>query len=134
MYGTSVGSEQTAMLAAQMVGMWANGGVPNAAGLHRHANTVVSQPTLFKFASGAGLMGEAGPEAIMPLARDSQGRLGVRYEGRESPKQKSTTNVTTNHVSVSVNSPKGDPAEIRRAGAAVARKVSEIIGGSRRYV
>jgi hypothetical protein len=43
---------------------------------------VVDRPTVFPFARGIGLMGEAGPEAIMPLARDSQGRLGVR--ARES--------------------------------------------------
>ena len=42
------------------------------------ANSIVSSPTLFKFASGTGLMGEAGPEAIMPLKRDKQGNLGVR--------------------------------------------------------
>ena len=41
-------------------------------------NSVVNQPTLFKFAQGTGLMGEAGPEAIMPLKRDSNGNLGVR--------------------------------------------------------
>jgi lambda family phage tail tape measure protein len=42
------------------------------------ANSIVDSPTLFKFASGTGLMGEAGPEAIMPLKRDAQGNLGVR--------------------------------------------------------
>jgi hypothetical protein len=42
---------------------------------------VVSNPTLFKFANGTGLMGEAGPEAIMPLRRLSNGRLGVETEG-----------------------------------------------------
>jgi lambda family phage tail tape measure protein len=41
-------------------------------------NSIVNTPTLFKFARGTGLMGEAGPEAIMPLKRDSQGNLGVR--------------------------------------------------------
>ena len=44
-------------------------------------NSVVNEPTLFKFAKGTGLMGEAGPEAIMPLTRDSSGNLGVRAEG-----------------------------------------------------
>jgi lambda family phage tail tape measure protein len=40
---------------------------------------IVSGPTLFPMSGGrTGLMGEAGPEAVMPLARDSQGRLGVR--------------------------------------------------------
>jgi hypothetical protein len=40
-------------------------------------NQIVDSPTLFKFAKGTGLMGEAGPEAIMPLKRDSNGNLGV---------------------------------------------------------
>jgi lambda family phage tail tape measure protein len=44
-------------------------------------NQIVDSPTLFKFARGTGLMGEAGPEAIMPLKRDSQGNLGVRAQG-----------------------------------------------------
>ena len=44
-------------------------------------NSIVNQPTLFKFAQGTGLMGEAGPEAIMPLKRDSNGNLGVRAGG-----------------------------------------------------
>lgn len=39
---------------------------------------IVNAPTIFPMATGAGLMGEAGPEAIMPLGRDGQGRLGVR--------------------------------------------------------
>jgi tape measure domain-containing protein len=38
---------------------------------------IVSQPTLFPFAKGTGLMGEAGPEAIMPLKRGADGKLGV---------------------------------------------------------
>ena len=38
---------------------------------------VVSRPTLFKFAGGTGVMGEAGPEAIMPLKRSASGALGV---------------------------------------------------------
>lgn len=42
---------------------------------------IVNSPTLFQFAGGTGLMGEAGPEAIMPLKRDSQGRLGVQAQG-----------------------------------------------------
>lgn len=46
-------------------------------------NSVVSSPTLFKFAQGTGLMGEAGPEAIMPLKRDSNGNLGVRAGGNQ---------------------------------------------------
>jgi hypothetical protein len=42
---------------------------------------VVSSPTMFPMARGMGLMGEAGPEAIMPLERGTDGRLGVRAQG-----------------------------------------------------
>ena len=43
-------------------------------------NSIVDSPTMFKFAKGTGLMGEAGPEAIMPLKRDNNGNLGVRSD------------------------------------------------------
>jgi lambda family phage tail tape measure protein len=49
-------------------------------------NSVVSSPTLFKFAQGTGLMGEAGPEAIMPLKRDNNGNLGVRTDSGNNTK------------------------------------------------
>ena len=52
-----------------------------SATLHQHVNSVVATPTLFAFAQGAGLMGEAGPEAIMPLVRMPSGDLGVRAAG-----------------------------------------------------
>jgi phage-related minor tail protein len=42
---------------------------------------VVSSPTNFPMRGGMGLMGEAGPEAIMPLARGADGRLGVQSAG-----------------------------------------------------
>jgi len=42
---------------------------------------VVSNPTLFPMANGAGLMGEAGPEAILPLTRGANGKLGVQSQG-----------------------------------------------------
>lgn len=46
---------------------------------------VVSSPTGFAMRGGAGLMGEAGPEAIMPLARGADGRLGVQANGGARP-------------------------------------------------
>lgn len=58
-------------------GLFATGGVPGGHGLHAYANQVVNRPTVFPFASGVGLMGEAGPEAILPLRRGPGGRLGV---------------------------------------------------------
>jgi len=46
---------------------------------------VVSQATNFPMRGGMGLMGEAGPEAIMPLARGADGRLGVQAAGTGRP-------------------------------------------------
>lgn len=45
------------------------------------SNTIVTKPTTFAFAKGAGLMGESGPEAIMPLKRGANGSLGVQGGG-----------------------------------------------------
>lgn len=42
---------------------------------------IVSRPTLFPMANGVGLMGERGPEAIMPLRRGPDGKLGVAMHG-----------------------------------------------------
>ncbi|WP_054008038.1 phage tail tape measure protein [Cypionkella psychrotolerans] len=62
---------------------FALGGVPGGPGIKAYSGTVVSKPTFFPMAKGAvvGLMGEAGDEAVMPLARDASGRLGVRASG-----------------------------------------------------
>lgn len=46
---------------------------------------VVTGPTNFAMRGGRGLMGEAGPEAIMPLARGADGRLGVQSAGGGRP-------------------------------------------------
>ncbi|HGX9009423.1 TPA: phage tail tape measure protein, partial [Escherichia coli] len=48
-----------------------------SADLSRYSGTVVNRPTFFAFAKGAGVMGEAGPEAILPLRRGADGKLGV---------------------------------------------------------
>jgi phage-related minor tail protein len=39
---------------------------------------IINSPALFPFSGGAGLAGEAGPEAILPFARGLDGKLGVR--------------------------------------------------------
>ena len=66
----------------------ARGNVFSGGDLSDYSGSIVTGPTLFSygshlsaFASGAGLMGEAGPEAVMPLARASGGYLGVRAVG-----------------------------------------------------
>ena len=45
---------------------------------------IVNKPTMFPMANGVGLMGEAGPEAIMPLKRGPSGRLGVEMTNQGS--------------------------------------------------
>ena len=55
----------------------AKGGVYDSPSLSAYSNQIVNGPTTFAFAHGMGLMGEAGPEAIMPLKRTADGRLGV---------------------------------------------------------
>ena len=46
---------------------------------------VIATPSYFPLSQGLGLAGEAGPEAIMPLARDASGRLGVAAQGGAAP-------------------------------------------------
>ncbi|WP_337037857.1 MULTISPECIES: phage tail tape measure protein [Pseudescherichia] len=56
----------------------AKGGFYDSPSLSAYSNSIVDTPTFFAFAKGAGVMGEAGPEAIMPLTRTANGSLGVR--------------------------------------------------------
>ncbi|EHZ7707824.1 phage tail tape measure protein [Salmonella enterica] len=55
----------------------ADGGVYRSAGLSQYSGSIVNRPTFFAFARGAAVMGEAGPEAILPLRRGADGKLGV---------------------------------------------------------
>lgn len=56
----------------------AKGGVYESPSLSTYSNGIYDSPQFFAFAKGAGVFGEAGPEAIMPLTRTSDGSLGVR--------------------------------------------------------
>lgn len=61
----------------------AKGGVYDSPSLSAYSGGVFDSPKLFAFAKGAGVFGEAGPEAIMPLARTPDGNLGVRMMGAQ---------------------------------------------------
>ena len=67
-------------------GVYGDGGYRAFAKGGAFTNSIVDRPTFFKFARGGGfgtgLMGEAGPEAIMPLKRGSDGTLGVSVSGQ----------------------------------------------------
>ncbi|MCL2874779.1 MAG: hypothetical protein FWF12_00495 [Betaproteobacteria bacterium] len=60
-------------------GAYFDGGMSFFANGGAFTNGIYADPTLFRFANGGkfGVMGEAGPEAVMPLSRDGKGRLGV---------------------------------------------------------
>lgn len=76
--GLQVGQSAGNLTYLGSVAAAANGGV--------FSNGVYSSPTLFKFGKGGkfGVMGEAGPEAVMPLTRGPDGSLGVRADGGSS--------------------------------------------------
>lgn len=78
---------------------------------------VVSAPTYFPMSGGMGLMGEAGAEAIMPLARGSDGKLGVRGGG-------GTT------VNVSINAT--DAASFMRSEAQVSAALARAVARGKR--
>lgn len=79
---------------------------------------IVNGPTVFPMRGGTGLMGEAGPEAIMPLSRGADGKLGVR--GGSS------------HVTVNMNISTPDAQSFRQSQTQVAAGVSRAISRGNR--
>jgi tape measure domain-containing protein len=96
----------------------ANGIIPFAKG------GIVNSPTLFPFAKGIGLMGEAGPEAILPLSRGPGGKLGVMASGGGGG---GDVNVVVN-VDAKGSSVEGDAGQAKALGNAISAAVqSELI-------
>lgn len=93
--------------AASGIKLNAKGGAYASEGLSAYSNSIVSTPTYFAFAKGAGLMGEAGPEAIMPLTRSADGSLGVRMVGSQPAATGNGEIHITQHFNISGN---GDAA------------------------
>ncbi len=80
---------------------------------------VVSGPVTFPMRGGTGLMGEAGPEAIMPLARGADGKLGVRSAGGQA-------------VSVVMNITTPDVQGFNRSQGQIAAQMSRALGRGNR--
>jgi len=80
---------------------------------------VVSSATGFAMRGGMGLMGEAGPEAIMPLARGADGRLGVRGGGG-------------GNVSVTMNITTPDAQGFQRSQGQIAAQMARALGRGQR--
>jgi hypothetical protein len=81
---------------------------------------IVERPSIFGMRDGVGLMGEAGPEAILPLSRGSDGRLGVQAG--------SGGNVT--HVTFNVSTP--DASSFRRSQGQIAAQLSRAVAAGQR--
>lgn len=94
--GTSAGSSFSSGAYSNLSFNALGGSYSNSPSLSKYSGSVVSSPTMFAFAKGAGLMGEAGPEAILPLKRGSDGKLGVSMPGGGSNGSGITVNSTVN--------------------------------------
>ncbi|WP_050527402.1 phage tail tape measure protein [Pseudorhodobacter aquimaris] len=81
---------------------------------------VVSSPTNFPMRGGMGLMGEAGPEAIMPLARGADGRLGVQAGGSAQP------------ITVVMNISSPDVSGFQRSQSQIAAQASRALARGQR--
>ncbi len=101
--------------------IWAaKGRVFDSSGVQAFAmGDVFGSPTRFKFAGGMGVMGEAGPEAVMPLARDRSGRLGVRGGG-----------TTVNQVTFNISTP--DANSFRQSESQIAASMYQALSRSAR--
>jgi phage-related minor tail protein len=114
LFGSLFGGGQAAPAAMAQGGVVARGMVmPFASG------GVVAAPTYFPLGRGLGLMGERGAEAVMPLARGPDGRLGVRGGGARP-------------VSVTVNIATPDAESFRRSEAQVSAALARAVARGRR--
>ena len=98
---------------------FAKGGVIDAGQVRRFANGgIVSGPTTFPLRRRTGLMGEAGPEAIMPLRRGLDGRLGVAASNNAQ------------NVNITINTPDAD--SFQRSRTQVAATLARAVDRGRR--
>ena len=98
----------------------ANGNVISAGRVTPFASGgIVNSPVLFPMRGGAGVMGEAGPEAIMPLARGADGKLGVR-----------TTGGGNTHVTVNISTP--DVQGFRQSQSQIAAMMNRAVSRGQR--
>ncbi len=81
---------------------------------------IVSQPTYFPMRGGTGLMGEAGPEAIMPLSRGPDGKLGVRTQGAQAAPT----------IVMNISTP--DAQSFQRSRTQIAAQMSRALGHGQR--
>ena len=112
--GGSVNSLLSGLLGFEKGGAFSGGRVTAFA-----QGGVVNGPTTFPMRCGTGLMGEAGPEAIMPLTRGADGRLGVSAQGGQ-------------RVTVNMNISTPDAQGFQRSQAQIAAQVNRAIARGNR--
>ena len=97
-------------------GVFSNGGVvPFARG------GVISSPSLFSFGQRLGVMGEAGPEAILPLQKGSDGKLGVAGGGGSAKP-----------VNVVFNVQASDVASFRKSESQISTMLARVVSRGQR--
>ncbi len=102
------------------IGFAKGGVVQNALPVPFASGGVIASPVTFPLAGGRmGLAGEAGPEAIMPLTRGSDGKLGVRAQGGAG-------------VSVTINVSTPDAESFRRSETQIAAMLSRAVAMGQR--
>lgn len=124
--------------AASGVTFNAKGGVYESSGLSKYVNGVYDSPQYFtfqgasKFAKG-GVFAEAGAEAIMPLTRDSAGRLGVRAQGGGGSQPQVNIDIYVDNKGNASSTTSGDGSAAARAlGKEIEAKVTEILARAAR--
>ena len=107
---SAIGFERGAAFSSGKVRAFANGGV-------------IDSPVHFPMRGGMGLMGEAGPEAIMPLTRGADGRLGVKASGEAAPGGTVIVNIST-----------PDAESFQRSRGQVAAQLARAVARGRRQL
>lgn len=115
---TLAGSASVSMMAAKGAAFH-DGGVQMFASGGAFANRIVNKPTSFPI----GIMGEAGPEAIMPLGKDAQGRLGIRVSGDQGGGN------IENNVTIAVSIQDGQVKDGGESGNQLGNKLKAVVIG-----
>jgi phage-related minor tail protein len=107
-------------LAKGWQGIFGGGPVEKATIAPFASGGVIGSPTYFPMSGGFGLAGEAGPEAIMPLSRGSDGRLGIAAGGASAP----------GNITVHIATP--DPGSFRRSESYITGQIARAVARGQR--
>lgn len=124
---TGAGTGIVGAIGRLFTGGFAQGGAFMGGNVTAFANGgVVGSPTMFPMSGGrTGLMGEAGPEAIMPLKRTSSGKLGVVAEGGGAV-------VVNNNFNISANGDESVKRIVMEQAPAIAKMTQSAVIDARR--